>query len=200
MSNNMINTLLNQGKRYMALQRRYKPLAKLKLIEETTSPKLGSIIESLANMSDGDNNGDNNGDDQFEILQKSFQDLLRRYNEATEEQVLRASHSKNSEKQIKKVENINKQLLNILREMDLLVEEKMAPKKQIGDIGLKEHTGNLADYEKTHKMEYSRLRSLIGDNIDGHRRTKSAYYHYLVWLLVAITMAALSFKHLSKNL
>ena len=194
MSNNMMNTLLNQGKRYMALQRRYKPLAKLKLIEETTAPKLGSIIESLANM------GDKDSDDQFEILQKSFQDLLRRYNEATEEQVLRASHSKNTEKQIKKVEKINKQLLNILREMDLLVEEKMAPKKQIGDTGLSEHTRNLGDYEKTHKMEYSRLRSLIGENIDGQRRTKSAYYHYLVWLLVAITMAALSFKHLSKNL
>ena len=40
MSNNMMNTLLNQGKRYMALQRRYKPLAKLKLIEETTAPNL----------------------------------------------------------------------------------------------------------------------------------------------------------------
>lgn len=196
MSNNMVNTLLNQGKRYMALQRRYKPLAKLKLIEETTAPNLGSIIESLANMND--NNGDS--DDQFETLQKDFQDLLRRYNEATEEQVLRASHNKNTERQIKKVENINKQLLNILREMDLLVKDKMAPKKQIGDIGLKEHTGNLENYEKTHKMEYSRLRSLIGENIDGHRRTKSAYYHYLVWLLVAITMAALSFKHLSKNL
>ena len=39
MSQDMMHILLNQGKRHIALQRRYKHLAKLQLIEETISPK-----------------------------------------------------------------------------------------------------------------------------------------------------------------
>ena len=46
----LFNTLLNQGKSFLNIQNEFKYMVDphLKLIEETTSPKLGSLIENFS--------------------------------------------------------------------------------------------------------------------------------------------------------
>ena len=46
----LFNTLLNQGKSFLNIQDEYKYMVDphLKLIEQTTSPKLGSLIENFS--------------------------------------------------------------------------------------------------------------------------------------------------------
>ena len=52
----MLNTLLNQGQQFLNYQNHYKSIVSphLKVIEETSGPMLGSIIEALENPNSGE--------------------------------------------------------------------------------------------------------------------------------------------------
>ena len=65
-------------------------------------------------------------------------------------------------------------------------------------IGLLGHRGGtLKKHVDAHGASISGLRQLQGEQQGGQLSANAAYYNYLVWLIVAITLGAFTFKHIT---
>ena len=196
----MLDILLNQGKKYLSLQEDYEHLEEphLKLIEQTTGKNLGSIIESLVSSS---------GVRKFTNLENKFNGLLKQYQSASEENLKSVSSGSKraSSSQLNEIKDINNKLLEVLEEMEDVVMASGADTSSTGIQLANKRTGihsasqNLIASQRTYEADKNKLTSLSGEDADGKIRTKSAYYNYLVWLIVAITLSAFALKHVFKR-
>jgi len=196
----MLDILLNQGKKYLSLQEDYEHLEEphLKLIEQTTGKNLGSIIESLVSSS---------GIRQFTKLENKFNGLLKQYQSASEENLKSVSSgsARASSSQLKDIKDINNKLLEVLEEMEDVVTASGADTSSTGSNLANKRTNihsaskNLMASQRKYSDEKIKLTSLSGEDVDGKIRMKSAYYNYLVWLIVAITLSAFALKHVFKR-
>ena len=199
--NPMLDILLNQGKRYLSLQEDYVHLEEpnLRLIEQTTGKNLGSIIETLVSSS---------GVRNFTKLEKNFDDLLKKYKTASEEHlksVSSGSPSKTTSSQLQNIKEINDQLVKLLEQMEDIIgksdpDTSSTGKQLSGKRGnINSASKNLLSAQSKYIADKNKLTSLSGEDADGEIRTKSAYYNYLVWLIVAITLASFALRHVLKR-
>lgn len=196
----MLDILLNQGKKYLALQEDYEHLEEphLKLIEQTTGKNLGSIIESLVSSS---------GIRKFTKLENKFNGLLKQYQSASEENLKSVSSGSKraSSSQLNEIKDINNKLLEVLEEMEDVITGSGADTSSTGSNlankrrNIHSASKNLMASQRKYKADKIKLVSLSGEDADGKIRTKSAYYNYLVWLIVAITLSAFALRHVFKR-
>lgn len=200
-SDPMLDILLNQGKKYLSLQEDYEHLEEphLKLIEQTTGKNLGSIIETLVSSS---------GVRKFTKLESTFNGLLKKYQTASEEHlksVSSGSSKRASTSQLNEIKDINSKLMQVLEEMEDLVTSSGMDTSQTGTKlankrrNIKSSSDNLMVSQTAYENNKNKLTSLSGEDEEGKIRTKSAYYNYLVWLIVAITLSAFAIRHVLKR-
>ena len=231
-NDSMFNTLLDQGKVFLGIQQDYKYLVdpQLQLIEETTSPQLGSIIENFSQKYHGQledlvNNkpggpGQNPGTQAFQDLINKYNSVLKEYQAASETQLLLASSNKSTTAQIEKVKTLNSQLIGLLTSMDKMVTSQLVNKtvgyptdtttwttgsgqEGVGDrprlIAARKSLNNQNTKLLAERARYDKqvdiLNTLMGEDIDGKVRTRSAYYHFLVWSIVSVTVLAYTAKY-----
>ena len=200
-TNPMLDILLNQGKRYLALQEDYVHLEEpnLKLIEQTTGKNLGSIIETLVSST---------GIRKFTKIESNFNDLLKKYKTASEEHlksVSSGSSSKTTSSQLQDIKKINDQLVKLLEDMEEIITTSDPDTSSTGKhlsnkrVNINSTSKNLLSAQSQYADDKNKLRSLSGEDEEGKIRMKSAYYNYLVWLIVAITLASFALRHVLKR-
>jgi hypothetical protein len=57
----------------------------------------------------------------------------------------------------------------------------------------------LRQHVDSHQASIHGLQQLQGEQQSGRLSANAAYYNYLVWLIVAITIGAYTLKHISTN-
>ena len=227
-NNVMFNTLLNQGKKYLDIQGEYKYLVDphLKLIEETSSPRLGSIIEGFSQNYYNKLNqvaSQQNPAAASNPPSGSFQDLINQYNtilkeyQTQSETVLRPNSSTSIN--TANVQQLNDQLINLLSEMNKLVDKQLVSQttgdpaiidtqagsgeQKAGDqpsllgarIDLKKQYDQLNQQRMSYDEQVNILNTLMGEDEDVKIRRRSAYYQFLVWGIVSITLIAYTTKY-----
>lgn len=218
-NDNMFNILLNQGKKFLEIQDDYKYIVDphLKLIEETYSPKLGSIIENFSQNYYGDLTdvaGEAN-----DPVHNDFQTLINNYNATLKQYQDIALSSNSSPTDIENKNNLNNTLISLLEQLNTVVVAKLIQptinqpfdaQSGSGQVGtgdqsallaarttLMNQSAQLQAQRQQYDNEVDSLNTLMGENSDVKVRARAAYYQYLVWVIVSITMAAYTVKFLT---
>ena len=228
----MSDIILNQGKQFLNIQKDYKYLVDphLSLIEETSSPNLGSIIENFSNdMTDklsALSAEKKPPAPAFALLIMQYNKLLGQYQNATESSML---VSNNVADQAKNASNIaaasalNDQLLSLLTQMDKMVTSQLINKTSgvpgysypyaagkgggsgqegVGDRpallaarkALNAQGSALMQQRAAYDEQVNILDTLIGEDSDNKVRTRAAYYQFLVWSIVSVTLVGYTVK------
>ena len=196
----MLGTILNQGKKWKNWMSNYKNLGvtkvDLKRIEQTTSPKLGSIIETLENPKN--NNALKDLEDKYAYTQQQ-------YNAALETHLKRVQAGVKPS-QLNTLQALNDQMLDILKQMDEHVRKIMPPsgfppggKLKAGRTKVYASGNRLKRHVDAHRASVHGLQQLQGEQESGRLSANAAYYNYLVWLIVAITIGAYTIKHITTS-
>ena len=224
----MFNTLLNQGKKYLDIQEDYKYLVDphLKLIEETSSPQLGSIIENFSqnyydklNQVAAEQNPPapaNPPTDSFQYLINQYNSILKQY-QAQSETYLRSNST--TEIDTGPVQELNKTLIGLLKDMNALIKTRLVDQtigdpaimdiqvgsgqELVGDqpsllaarIALQNQYTQLNQQRSAYDEEVNILNTLMGEDEDVKIRRRSAYYQFLVWGIVSVTLIAYTTKY-----
>jgi len=218
-NDNMFNILLKQGKKFLEIQDDYKYMVDphLKLIEETSSPKLGSLIENFSQNYYEDLTAV--GGEANNPVHKDFQTLINNYNATLKQYQAIALSSNSSPTDIENKTNLNNTLISLLEQMNTVVVAKLTQptinqpfdaQSGSGQVGTGDQPALLAAREalmsqnaqlqiqrRQYDNEVDSLNTLMGENSDGKIRARAAYYQYLVWMIVSITMAAYTVKFLT---
>ena len=218
-NDNMFNVLLNQGKKFLEIQDDYKYIVDphLKLIEETSSPKLGSIIENFSQNYYGDLT--NVAGEANDPVHKDFQTLINNYNATLKQYQAIALSPNTSRADWEKKGSLNNTLTSLLEQMNTVVVAKLTQptinqpfdtQSGSGQVGtgdqpallaaratLLNQNARLQIQRQQYDNEVDSLNTLMGENSDVKVRARAAYYQYLVWVIVSITMAAYTVKFLT---
>jgi hypothetical protein len=195
----MLGTILNQGKKWQNWMSHYKNLGVTKVdlrrIEQTSSPNLGSIIEPLENPK---KNALTDLEQKYAYTQKQYSDALATH--------LKRVHSGVKPSQLKTLTALNNQMLDILKQMDNHVRKIMPPsgfppggKLKAGRSKVHASGDRLRQHVDSHQASIHGLHQLQGEQQAGRLSANAAYYNYLVWLIVAVTIGAYTLKHISTS-
>ena len=223
----LFNTLLNQGKSFLNIQNEYKYMVDphLNLIEQTTSPRLGSLIENFsqnfpdktnqlaAEVSAVNDDGANTG-----ALQ-DFIATINKYNATLKNYQDIALVPGMSDAQRTAKLNLSEQLTSQLTNLNTMLKKKLTGRTVGGAKGYdyqagsgeagagdqpqllamrKRIQGQLQGNLSTQRASYDEyvrdVNTLIGEGSDTQIRAKSAYYKYIVWLIVSITLISYTIK------
>jgi hypothetical protein len=193
----MLGTILNQGKKWQNWMSNYKNLGVTKVdlrrIEQTSSPKLGSIIEPLENPPKN----------ALTDLEQKYAYTQHQYNAALETHLKRVQAGVKPS-QLNTLKALNDQMLDILKQMDNHVRKIMPPsgfppggKLKAGRDKVYASGNRLKQHVDSHQASIHGLQQLQGEQTAGRLSANAAYYNYLVWLIVAITLGAYTLKHIS---
>ena len=233
----LFNTLLNQGKSFLNIQNDYKHMVDphLKLIEQTTSPKLGSIIE---NFSQNSPSRDPNfvsktnqvaleiaaiNDDQANTaaLQK-FTNLINNYNATYKNYESIPLTPGMSASQLQPKANARDIMIDNLIKLNTMITTKLSRRTSGGAQGYDYQAGSgeagagdqpqllaqrarilgpvqtaLSSQRSLYDEQVNHVNTLIGEVSDTTIRSKSAYYKYIVWTIVSITLIGYTMKYAS---
>jgi len=223
----LFNTLLNQGKSFLNIQNEYKYMVDphLNLIEQTTSPRLGSLIENFsqnfpdktnqlaAEVSAVNDDGANTG-----ALQ-DFIATINKYNATLKNYQDIALVPGMSDAQRTAKLDLSEQLTSQLTNLNTMLKKKLTGRTVGGAKGYdyqagsgeagagdqpqllamrKRIQGQLQGNLSTQRASYDEyvrdVNTLIGEGSDTQIRAKSAYYKYIVWLIVSITLISYAIK------
>jgi hypothetical protein len=229
----MSDIILNQGKQFLNIQKDYKYLVDphLSLIEETSSPNLGSIIENFSNdMTDKLSAlaaEKKPPAPAFALLINQYNKLLGQYQNATESSMLVSNNAADQAKNASNIEAasaLNDQLLSLLTQMDKMVTSQLINKtygvpgqsspyaaggkgggsgqEGVGDRpallaarkALNAQGSALMQQRAAYDEQVNILDTLIGEDSDNKVRTRSAYYQFLVWSIVSVTLVGYTVK------
>jgi len=193
----MLGTILNQGKKWKNWMSNYKNLGVTKVdlrrIEQTSSPKLGSIIETLENPKKSP----------LEELESKYAYTQQQYNAALETHLKRVQAGVKPS-QLNTLQALNDQMIDILNQMDNHVRKIMPPsgfppggQLKAGRNKVYASGNRLKKHVSSHQASVHGLQQLQGEQEAGRLSANAAYYNYLVWLIVAITIGAYTIKHVS---
>ena len=226
----LFNTLLNQGKSFLNIQDEYKYMVDphLKLIEQTTSPKLGSLIENFSqNFPDKTNQlaaevSAVNDDGANTAALQNFISTINQYNATLKNyQDIALVPGMSDDKRASKL-NYGEQLTNQLSDLNTMLKKKLSGRtvggakgydyqagsgeEGAGDqpqlLAMRKHIqgplqGSLSAQRESYDAYVRDVNTLIGEGSDTQIRAKSAYYKYIVWLIVSITLISYTIKFAS---
>lgn len=226
----LFNTLLNQGKSFLNIQNDYKHMVDphLKLIEQTTSPKLGSIIENFSqNFTDKTNKlaaevSPSSDDGANTVALQNFIAAINNYNALLKKYQSIALVPGISAAEAQKKEALGEQLTAQVTALNKMVTTKLVGRTTGGAKGYDYQAGSgqeaagdqpqllaqrhninntLQDSLTAQRASYDAyvrdVNTLMGEGSDTEIRAKSAYYKYIVWLIVSITLISYTIKFAS---
>lgn len=233
----LFNTLLNQGKSFLNIQKDYKYMVDphLKLIEQTTSPKLGSLIENFSgNFTDDTNKvaaevAAINDDGAKTAATAAFTNAINQYNanlKTYQAQALTPGSVTNYPPSGKNTAGTKFAAMNAmytqLADLNNMITAKLTRRTSGGSKGYDYQAGSgqagagdqpqlleqrakilgpvqtaLSAQRGTYDAHVRDLNTLIGEGADTEIRAKSAYYKYIVWLIVSITLISYTIKYAS---
>ena len=237
-------TSLNQGNSFLNIQKNYKHLVDphLKLIEQTTSPKLGSLIENFSgnignqpsqNYPDKTNKVaaevaavNNDGANTAAIA--AFTNTVNQYNAQLKNYQQNAltpgsvtnfppSGGMGGAKY-----NAMLAMYSQLEDLNKMVGKKLSGRTVGGQWGYDYQSGSgeegagdqpqllamrkkilhsiqpaLSAQRASYDEHVTHLNTLMGEGSDTEIRAKSAYYKYIVWVIVSITLISYTIKYAS---
>ena len=229
----LFNTLLNQGKSFLNIQNDYKYMVDphLKLIEQTTSPKLGSLIENFSqkspsNIIDKFNlvaaNFDVSNDGANTDAMNTFNSIINNYNAAYKAYgAARAAWRGGDVGSLDKAATQRNNMIDYMIQLNSMIKQKLVgrtttgPKPQYdyqsgsGEAGAGDQPQlmamrakilgplqtNLSKQRSVYDNHVKGLNTLIGEGDDTTIRSKAAYYKYIVWTIVSITILSHTIKY-----
>ena len=239
----LFNTLLKQGKSFLNIQKDYKYMVDphLKLIEQTTSPKLGSIIENFSQNSSPppqnivtklnlvaaevqpvfDDNANTTNLQNFTSLINNYNAAYLAYAKiaATSPSALVASAAPYRNSMIGYMVTLNNMIKKQLsgRTEGTLEGRPGFPSSALkydyqagsGEAGAGDQPQlmamrakilgplqtNLSAQRAQYDSHVKRINTLIGEGADTTIRSKAAYYKYIVWTIVSITLLSYTVKY-----
>ena len=234
----LFNTLLNQGKNFLNIQNNYKHMVDphLNLIEQTTSPGLGSIIENFSqnspspppNFVDKTNTVASeiaaiNNDQANTAALQQFTNLINNYNTTYKkyESIPLAPNMPASQLQSNSPKaNARNTMINNLITLNTMISKKLSGRTSGGTQGYDYQAGSgeagagdhpqllaqrarilgpiqtaLSDQRTLYDTHVNHVNTLIGEVSDTEIRSKSAYYKYIVWTIVSITLIGYTIKY-----
>ena len=234
----LFNTLLNQGKSFLNIQKDYKYMVDphLKLIEQTTSPKLGSLIENFSgNFTDDTNKvaaevAAINDDGAKTAATVAFTNTVNQYNSQLKTYQANAltpgsvtNYPPAKGTAATKFAAMNA-MYTQLEDLNSMITAKLSGRTSStggtggydyqagsGQVGAGDQPQLLAQRAKIlgpvqtalsaqrgmYDEHVRDLNTLIGEGSDTEIRAKSAYYKYIVWLIVSITLISYTIKYAS---
>lgn len=155
-------------------------------------------------------------EEEFQHIEDEYQRLLSQYNreyETTLESLLKITTNNKPvtidlEKRVDKVEKLGNRLnvlaLKLEKRTDQLtqVHDKIKHNKEKtghGIVGIHEKQQRLSDVSKKAGISPGDMQSLQGQYEDANNSLTSHYYHYLMWIIVAITLASFVTHVLTAN-
>ena len=231
----LLNTLLNQGKSFLNIQNNYKQMvdSHLKLIEQTTSPKLGSIIENFSQNSPSNNPNfvtktnqvaveiaAINDDQANTVALQNFTNLINNYNATYKKSESIPLTNKLSANQLQSKKDARNIMIDDLIKLNTMITTKLSGQTSGGVHGYDYQAGSgeagagdqpqllaqrarilgplqaaLNAQRTLYDEKFNHVNTLIGEASDGEIRSKSAYYKYIVWTIVSITLIAYTMKY-----
>lgn len=214
-SSDLGNPNLRQGERFDWMQNTItsRVLPALPLMEQTTGPGLGSIVEPLENA---DNDaGYTTVSDLNSAEMKKLQAMESQY-EALITQLIKLNSTASTAgtyenhnaagNQIKnQLSALNKKIMTTINKLI----KQTYHTNSVNNIAKTDgsyHASNLRQQLNTMMERKSRLDGLLakretlsGQLTDRRNELQSTYMHYIAWLISSITLAAIAFNKLSKN-
>ena len=208
---------LKQGSAFNSMQKQIidRTLPALPLMEETTMPGLGSIVESLSNQESAESPLKNVDKREFKALQKletEFNQKLTQYVAAYKAQLEHLTEADTGEQNNKKnknlaaqVQHLNDELLNISNRMwshiqklhttDVQLQKALTSKR----TALRKQMQQLQAHHQHHEQVRTSGSTLEGEIEDRHLQVDSLYLQYLVWFFAASTLAVVAFHQVTKK-
>jgi len=209
------NPSLRQGERFDWMQNTItsRVLPSLPLMEQTTGPGLGSIVEPLENA--GDNAEYTTVSDLNSAEMKKLQVMESQY-ETLITQLIKlnttaatAGTYENKNAEGNKIKNqltaLNKKIMTTINK---LIKQTYHTNSvnNIAKTDGSHHATNLRQQlntlmERKNRLDgmLSKRETLSGQLTDRQNELQSTYMHYIAWLISSITLAAIAFNKLSKN-
>ena len=196
---------LKQGARFNRMQNTItgEVYPQLPLMDQTTSPGLGSITETLDNMNPNLESINNKEVKNLEKMQKVYNNVLAQL-KVLQSQVKTSSTSAHMKKLVTNINELNGKIMSRARNIT-----SMAYKTNTANID----TNNSRDRQREkikhsiknmahHKMKLDSMLkqqySLDGQIEDQQYDLDANYLHYIVWFLAASTISFITVKQLSK--
>lgn len=194
---------LQQGMTYKHMQNRIIDgvLPSLPLIEQTTGPHLGSIVETLENMGEAKTALEKTDAAEWKklsALEDNFNKTLSEYTTAYKqysESIVNTQGPLNLNTPLySKVRQLNNQLLRLSGQMWQQV-QKIHTQDEALDAQARRHRALLQGRLKSLSSERDRLdqlsrqqETLTGELKNSHLVVDSAYYKYIIWFVAALTL------------
>ena len=174
----------------------------MRLLGETTMPKIGSIIEGLENNTINDKH--NAVSQQMKDLEQEFNDKLSKYTTLYRRylQDLATNQTTDTWNQIT---TLNDELISIADKMYQAVSHINTTDKQIDSevksagVSLQSRIRQLNDERNKFIQMKSKLQSLEGKYNDSQLNLTSQYTQYMVWTLTSITLGAFAINYIAKS-
>ena len=171
----MLGTLLKQGKKWNNWMKNFKN------IEPLVNPKRKSELSRL--------------EDRFDTLNQEYEGVKATY--------LQRTAAGMSTPGLKTLQRLNDDMIDVLKEMDIKVAELMPDAGTNWDKNLSKgrynvhrHARRLKRAAIAHGFNVDNVDQLIGEQQGNERDIRAAYYNYLVWLVITITLVSFSFKYM----
>lgn len=177
----------------------------MKLLEETTMPKIGSIVEGLENGTINDKN--NAVTQQMKDLEQEFNEKLSEYTTLYRRymQNMTSNPSNGQDATWDRITALNNELIGIADRMYQSVthinstDEQVDREVKSAGVSLQSRIKQLNDERNKFIQMKSKLQSLEGKYDDSQRNLTSQYTQYMVWSIAAITLGAFAVKYIAKS-
>lgn len=208
--NNQKDPGLAQGAEFNTLQNIIikKTLPELPLMEETSMPGLGSIVESLSNQDSTETPLELTDQKEFKALknlEKEFNQKLTEYVAAYKATMESAANSNTPSDIAKNLSRLNDELLDISNRMweqiqdlhtaDARLQKTITQKRHV----LRNQMQQLQGYQQQHQ-KVSDIHNTLNASVEDHQlQLNAAYLQYLVWFFAASTVLAVGLHQMSKT-
>ena len=206
---------LMQGQRFDFMQNAIvaRVLPTLPLMEQTTGPGLGSIVEPLETSGGSSNNSVNELNEsemgKLRAMENEYQALITQLMKLDSTSANPANYKKSEQSQDANIVNQLKQLnVKINASINKLIKqtEKTHGVNNVAKGDGRTHAQNLRAQLNTLMEKKSRMDSLLakrqtlnGQLQDRRLANDSTYLHYIAWFISAVTLGAIALKEISKN-
>jgi len=206
---------LMQGQRFDFMQNAIvaRVLPTLPLMEQTTGPGLGSIVEPLETSGGSSNNSVNELNEsemgKLQAMENEYQALITQLMKLDSTSANPANYKKSEQSQDANIVNQLKQLnVQINASINKLIKqtEKTHGVNNVAKTDGRTHAQNLRAQLNTLMEKKSHMDSLLakrqtlnGQLQDRRLANDSTYLHYIAWFISAVTLGAIALKEISKN-
>lgn len=204
---------LKQGRRFDRMQDEIiaRTLPDLPLMEQTTAPGLGSIVEPLENKDSYDQVSKLNESEMQKLnsMEVAYENLIKQLvtlnSQAASSQTYNKKNAANIGMLKKQIADLNKKIMTSINKLITQtkktnsVNNRAMTDESTHSNNLRMQLNNMLAKKSNLDSLLTKRQTLTGQLSDRRNELNSTYLHYLVWFISSVTLGALAFNKLSKN-